>query len=44
MKITTTKQTTVFYTVVKKDHERHFLTLWQTIAFISKIDTEAQKN
>jgi hypothetical protein len=44
MKITATTKTTVFYTVVKKNHERHFLTAWQTIAFLSKINLDAQKN
>ncbi len=33
-----------FYTVKSKHHENHFLALWQLIAFLVKIDTEAQKN
>lgn len=44
MKITTTTQTTVFYTVVTPECERHFLTAWQVIAFLSKINLETQKN
>jgi hypothetical protein len=44
MKITSTKKTTVFYSVKTPDCERHFLTVWQTIAFISNINLETQKN
>jgi hypothetical protein len=44
MEVTATTQTTVFYTVVTPECERHFLTAWQVIAFLSNIDTETQKN
>lgn len=44
MVVTTITQTTVFYTVVTPEGERHFFTLWQTIAFLSDINLETQKN
>ncbi len=44
MKLSTITQTTVFYTVATPEGERHFFTLWETIAFISQINLEAQKN
>ncbi len=44
MEITTTTQTTVFYTVATPEGERHFFTAWETIAFLSNIDLQIQKN
>jgi hypothetical protein len=33
-----------FYTVVYSTHEEHFFSLWELIASLSKINTEAQRN
>lgn len=33
-----------FYTVKFQHYERHFLTLWELIAFLASINLEAQKN
>lgn len=44
MKLSTITQTTVFYTVETPEGEKHFFTLWETIAYISQINLEAQKN
>jgi hypothetical protein len=33
-----------FYSVKIENYERHFLTLWELIAFISKIDLHSQQN
>lgn len=41
---TTTTKTTVFYTVATPEGERHFLTLWEMIAFLAGIDQDVQKN
>jgi len=44
MKISTTTTTTVFYTVATAEGEINFSTVWEMIAFISKIDLEVQLN
>jgi hypothetical protein len=44
MKVSTLTKTTVFYTVVTPEGERHFFTMWETIAFLSQINLKAQKN
>ena len=33
-----------FYTVKFNDHERHFFTMWELIAFLSGTDTNLQNN
>lgn len=33
-----------FYTIQLIDHERHFLTAWEAISFLSKINLSIQKN
>ena len=33
-----------FYTVIVGNYERHFFSLWETIAFLSSINLEIQKN
>jgi len=44
MKVTETKRTAVFYTVVTHEGELHFFTAWQTISYLAKIDLTVQLN
>jgi len=44
MKVSTLTKTTVFYTVATREGEQHFFTLWETIAYLSKIDLTTQLN